>query len=407
MKILWVLPYTPTPIRTRPHFLLRSLLDRGHDLTLVAIWENEADRQVLTQLASQGVRVIREYLPKSQALSNMVVAVMKHMPMQSRYSWSLKLARKLEALLQVEEFAAVHVEHLRGAAYGLLARQVLAPRGQAERVVWDSVDCISLLFDQAARNSRGLFGRWVTRLELPTTRTLERRLVRSFHTTLVTSIIDKRGLERLAGEKLPRISVLPNGVDTDYFHPTEETKSTGEVVFSGKLSYHANITGAMHLVERVMPYVWAVRPEVRVVLAGKDPARELVRLGQTDTRVIVTGTVDDLRPLLRRATVAAALVPYGVGIQNKVLEAMACGTAVVGSPQAAAALQITPGIEMLVVDGAQAQAKALLQVMNDDSLRARLSVAGRVYVMRNHDWHHIASRLETIYQDGCERTYAK
>jgi glycosyltransferase involved in cell wall biosynthesis len=402
MKILWILPYTPTAIRTRPHYLLRALLRRGHELTLATVWESEAEEGALEQLEAQGVRVVAERLSKPQAMANMTAAFLQGKPMQSGYSWCAGLARRVEALLRGEEFAAVHVEHLRGAEYGQLARRVLAEQGRGERVVWDSVDCISLLFEQAARSSRNLFGRWVTRLELPRTRAYEGELVRTFRTTLVTSANDKIGMERLAGASLPQVTVLPNGVDSAYFCPADVPKAAAEVVFSGKLSYHANVTAALHLVQEVMPFVWAVRPEATVVLAGKDPAKELVRLEQTDRRVIVTGTVDDLRPFLRRATVAAALVPYGAGIQNKVLEAMACGTAVVGSPQAAAALHVDAGKEMLVVEGAQAQARALLQVMEDDTLKAKLSAAGRAYIREQHDWNKAAAQLEEIYQVGYE-----
>jgi glycosyltransferase involved in cell wall biosynthesis len=402
MKILWILPYAPTAIRTRPHYLLRALLRRGHELTLATVCETGAESTALEQLEALGVRVVSERLSKPRAMANMAASSLKGKPMQSGYSWCAGLARRVEALLREEEFQAVHVEHLRGAKYGQLARRVLAEQGREERVVWDSVDCISMLFEQAARSSRSLFGRWVTRLELPRTRAYEGELVRTFRTTLVTSANDKNGMERLAGASLPQVTVLPNGVDSTYFCPTDVSKATAEVVFSGKLSYHANVTAALHLVQEVMPYVWAVRPEATVVLAGKDPAKELVRLGQADRRVIITGTVDDLRPFLRRATVAAALVPYGAGVQNKVLEAMACGTAVVGSPQAAAALHVDAGKEMLVVEGAQAQARALLQVMEDDILQAKLSMAGRAYIKEQHDWARIAGQLEGIYQVGYE-----
>ena len=164
----------------------------------------------------------------------------------------------------------------------------------------------TLLFEQAAQGSRSFFGRWVARLELPRTRRYERALVGSFPATLVTSANDKAALERLTRRSQPQVCVLPNGVDSTYFCPGDGPKTTTEVVFSGKLSYHANVTAALHLVQQVMPFVWADQPEARVVLAGKDPASELVRLGQADRRVVVTGTVDDLRPYLRRATVAAA-----------------------------------------------------------------------------------------------------
>lgn len=406
MKLFWILPYTPTPIRTRPYYLLQALIRRGHEVTLATLWESDAERTALAALEAQGARLVTERLSKVQALLNMALAFAQGPPLQSGYSWHPSLARRVERLLRSEEFAAVHVEHLRGAAYARLAQRVLAERGQARCLVWDSVDCISLLFEQAAQGSRSFFGRWVTRLELPRTRRYEQALVGSFPTTLVTSANDKTAFERLAGRSLLQVRVLPNGVDSAYFSPGDEPKAAAEVVFSGKLSYHANVTAALHLVQQVMPHVWAARPETRVVLAGKDPANELVRLGQADPRVVVTGTVADLRPYLRRATVAAALVPYGAGIQNKVLEAMACGTAVVGSPQAAAALDVLPGREMLVVDGAEAQAQALLHVLENDMLMAQLSAAGRTYVAAQHDWGRIAAQLEEIYQvgDGRNRT---
>ena len=402
MKLLWILPYTPTAIRTRPYHLLRSLFARGHELTLAVVWENEADQSQLAELEKQGIRVIGQGLTQAQALVNLVGAFWRGEPLQSRYSWSVGLARQLAVLLSSEAFEAVHIEHLRGAMYGRLAQRAVASQGLTTRVVWDSVDCISLLFEQAAHGSHGLFGRWVTRLELPRTRRAERQLVHGFDKTLVTSANDKIGLERLSGQSLPQVLVLPNGVDTAYFFPDDTPKASAEIVFSGKLSYHANLTAALHLVQQVMPYIWAEQPETSVVLAGKDPSRELLKLEQADPRVRVTGTVDDLRPYLRRATVAAALVPYGAGIQNKVLEAMACGTAVVGSPQAAAALKITPGREMLVVEGAQAQAKALLQVLTNARLMAQLATAGRAYVEAQHDWNKIAAQLEGIYKDRYE-----
>jgi glycosyltransferase involved in cell wall biosynthesis len=402
MKLLWVLPYAPTPIRTRSHALLQVLVERGHSLTLATVWDTEDERTVLEKLEAQGMRVVAERRSKIQSLMNMIGAYSRGEPLQCRYSWSPRLAGWVQTLLQEEEFDAVHVEHLRGAEYGLLAKRMLVKRGQAKRVVWDSVDCISLLFDQAARNSRSRFGRWVTRLELPRTRRYERHLVRAFRSTLVTSVNDKAGLERLAGAILPQVEVLPNGVNTHYFYPDDTVKNSAEVVFSGKLSYHANETAALHLVKSVMPYVWAKRPEARVVLVGKDPGRELIRLGKADERVIVTGTVADIRPYLRRAMVATAFIPYGVGIQNKVLEAMACGTAVVGSPQAVSALAVTPGIEIMVVEGAEAQARLLLQVLKDDELRSRLSTAGRAYVERQHDWQQITSQLERTYRAGYE-----
>ena len=60
----------------------------------------------------------------------------------------------------------MHVEHLRGSRYGV----TLKSRFPDLPVVWDSVDCISHLFQQAASQSRSPFAKFVARFELPRTR---------------------------------------------------------------------------------------------------------------------------------------------------------------------------------------------------------------------------------------------
>jgi hypothetical protein len=57
-----------------------------------------------------------------------------------------------------------------------------------------------------------------------------------------------------------------------------------------------------------------------------------------------------IRPYLAQATVAISPMRYGVGIQNKVLEAMARSTPVVSTPQAVSALQMQVGEDVLVAD---------------------------------------------------------
>jgi glycosyltransferase involved in cell wall biosynthesis len=400
MNIMWVLPYAPTPIRTRPYNLIRSLVERGHQLTLAVVWETEEEQVELERLAATGVKVVSEKLDKLHSLTGLGQAMFTGKPLQSRYSWIPRLADRMVYLLDEEHFDAVHVEHLRGAEFGLTARKVLGGRGKAGLVVWDSVDCISLLFEQARRNSRSGFGRWVTSFELPRTRKYERYLVEVFRKTLVTAPNDKLVLEHLAGKALPQVEVLPNGVDLEYFCPIGTPKTRNEVVFSGKLSYHANVSAALHLVKQVMPRVWAERPEVKVVLAGKDPAPVLCQLARNDPRVEVTGSLPDLRPILRRVTVAATLVTYGAGIQNKVLEAMACGTPVIASSQAISGLNTAASQAVFVSDGIQEQAKGILQVLNDEVLQRKLAEAGRAFVETWHDWQKVTEKLVAVYQSG-------
>jgi glycosyltransferase involved in cell wall biosynthesis len=322
----------------------------------------------------------------------------------------------------------IHIEHLRGACFGLaLKSQTPALRAGASvsnlksqiPVVWDSVDCITYLFEQAARQSQSAFGKLVTRLELGRTRKHEGWLVRQFDRVLVTSETDKTALEKISdltcqigvspsGFRVPRshIVVLPNGVDLEYFTPDDMPRQPDTLVFSGKMSYHANITAALYLATEVMPLVWAQQPDVRLIITGSRPSASVRQLAETHrSRIKVTGFVPDLRVPLRKASVAVAPLRYGAGIQNKVLEAMACATPVVASPLAVSALQTRDGADCIVADTPQAFAESILHLLDDDGLRERIGLAGRRYVETHHNWNDIAAQLEFIYQRSVENAH--
>jgi glycosyltransferase involved in cell wall biosynthesis len=290
-------------------------------------------------------------------------------------------------------------------------------------VIWDSVDCISHLFEQAARESRNHFGKLVTRLELSRTRHHEGQLLHRFDHVLITSGIDREALLQLGranGKRLPAarpdgarrpsngarlardLTVLPNGVDVTYFKPGDGSRASSTLVFSGKMSYHANVTMALHLAQDIMPRVWARRPEVKLQVVGKNPPRQVLALA-AHPAVEVTGMVPDVRPYLQQATLAVAPATYGAGIQNKVLEAMACATPVVASAQAVSALRVKAGEDVMVASEPEAFSDAVVQLLDEPHRQRQLGQAGRRFVEAHHQWDHIVAQLEDVYH-GVIRT---
>jgi glycosyltransferase involved in cell wall biosynthesis len=203
------------------------------------------------------------------------------------------------------------------------------------------------------------------------------------------------------------ISVLRNGVNLNYFHPNPTVqRDPFTIVFSGKMSYHANITMVKYLVSDIMPLVWKACPETRLVIVGKDPPSEIKNM-ERNPLVAVTGTVEDIRPFLWQATLSVVPLLYGAGIQNKILEAMATGAPVVTTPQTLAALQADPGRDLLVANNAAEFAQKILQIFHDRSLARAIGTSGWTYVRKNHDWSSIASQLANIYLnslDQCQRS---
>jgi glycosyltransferase involved in cell wall biosynthesis len=343
---------------------------------------------------------------------NCIAALPTSIPIQAVYCWHPQLAAKLLDLAtrppNEGEFDVIHVEHLRGAQYGIfLQKGWNRNRDGRDKyyppIIWDSVDCITSLFKRACEWNPTRFSQLPIRLDLKRTEQYESKLLDQFDRILVTSQIDKNDLLSLyTGAGSPGISVLPNGVDVDYFQPDEGIqRETATLVVSGKMSYHANNRMVLHLVQDIMPIVWESCPEVKVWVVGKDPSQEILQL-TTNPAVQVTGTVADIRPYLRRATIAVAPLVYGAGIQNKVLEAMACGTPVISTPRAISALSIQPGQEVILAEDANSFAHSILNLLNDPQRQALLSMAGRKYAVDHHGWSNITNDLEKIYQETIE-----
>ncbi|MEK7326378.1 MAG: glycosyltransferase [Chloroflexota bacterium] len=399
MRILFVVPYVPNLIRVRPYNLIRSLSARGHQVTVLTVCADEQDWKDVKQLEQHCYKVQAVPLPRWRSWANCLGAVPGSTPLQAVYCWQPELARQIAAA--GHEADVVHIEHLRGAHYGLYLKSGAANGARRVPVVWDSVDCISALFRQASGRSKRLVSRWITRFELGRTERYEGWLVDQFDRVLVTSPADKDALGSLRSVGKPErpISVIANGVDLAYFEPDYKVnREPATLVISGKMSYHANVSMSLYMAKVIMPHIWAKRPDAKLCIVGKDPTPDVLALAQNPA-ITVTGTVDNIRPYLQKATVAVTPITYGAGIQNKVLEAMACATPVVSTPQAVSALEVTPGRDTLVAQEPEGFAAAVLRLLDDPQHQQQIGLAGRRYVETHHQWSNVAARLEGVYDE--------
>lgn len=402
MRIAFIVPYVPNQVRTRPYNLIIHLSKLGHDVDVFTVGTGEQDLADAEALRSKCRRVYFYNQPFWKSLFNSAVAVPSGKPLQAVYSLQYGLLNHLGEIFnngkKGSEYDLVHVEHLRGSGYGVF----LKSRFPSLPVVWDSVDCISHLFRQAAGQSRSLFGKFVTRFELGRTEKAEAILLHTFDHVLVTSGQDRKALLSTVknGKQPACISIISNGVDQSYFKPNPDVRKEPQtLIFSGKMSYHANISMARYLVDEIMPVVWQNQPDVRLIIAGKDPSSE-IRQMQENSRIHVTGTVQDIRPFLWRSTVAVSPLVYGAGVQNKILEAMAVGLPVVTTSKALLSLGVTPGNEVLIGDTPQQFAAEISMLLKNYELREKVSEAGRAYLQENHNWNTISEQLSSIYRQS-------
>jgi glycosyltransferase involved in cell wall biosynthesis len=123
--------------------------------------------------------------------------------------------------------------------------------------------------------------------------------------------------------------------------------------------------------------------------------------------ITVTGTVEDVKPFLERATVFVAPVRMGEGIKSKVLEALAMGLPVVATRRSLRGLEAVPDRDLLVADTPTQFAAQVLRLLDSPDLRQELSDRGLALVRCRYEWTSLAPELGKIYEEALARAPQK
>ena len=227
----------------------------------------------------------------------------------------------------------------------------------------------------------------------------------------------RRDLEAAYGINGSRIAVVPQGVDDDFrrVEDDELLRSTriellGEdrpyVVFVGKLSQRRNIP----LLIEAFAQATRLTPELphKLLLFGPNhlnlPLERIAEEQGIADRVVQTdGVLERHHDLTRIYSAADAYISASAyeGFSMTAVEAMACGTPVVGVDRAAFA-EIVDGAGRLVPDpSVQSLAEALAEVLVDGELRRTLGARGSERAARFR-WHDIARDTLEILREVAE-----
>lgn len=194
------------------------------------------------------------------------------------------------------------------------------------------------------------------------------------------------------------IDYVNNGVDIDYFTPSEDFVSPYRddetaIVFTGAMDYWANVDAVVWFVENVLPELLVNNTNVMFYIVGSKPS-PIVRELQAHQNVTVTGRVEDMRPFLQYADVIVAPLRIARGIQNKVLEAMAMGKAVVASPQAMEGIDADT-VGVCVADSPKQFSKAVFEMLK----LADYEPSNRAFVETEFSWIESGNKLVSIIKN--------
>lgn len=256
------------------------------------------------------------------------------------------------------------------------------------RIVFDTVD-LHHLREQREAEERGdaALQRAAAR-----TRSEELALITAVDRTWVVSPVEKA----LLAEALPAATI-------DIVSNIHRVRGPGPgmtgrhgLLFVGGFRHPPNVDAALWLAHDILPQIRAKRPDIGLSLVGSDAPPEILALDGRDG-IRVHGHVPDLEPLLDAHRYSVAPLRYGAGVKGKVNTALAHGLPVLATPCAVEGMGLTHGSDVLVAEGAEAFAEAVIAAYDDAALWQRLAEGGLANTEREFSPERARQALRSVF----------
>ncbi len=391
MRILFLvhrLPYPPNKGDKIRSFRELEALSQRHEVDVFCFYDDPEDSKYVEALSAHCRECYAERISWFGSRMQALLAVLLGRAFTLGFFYSQRMAGRVREAVASRNYDLIFIYCSSMAQYAEMA----------DSIPWvlDMVDVDSEKWVQYARHTRPP-SCWFYRLEGERLAVYERRVAGKSAICLVCTEAEAELLGKFGMPQ--KVVVLENAMDVEYFDPhrvevpPEIIPWQPYVIFTGSMDYYPNVDAVSYFYHEVFPRVRSFIPELRFVIAGRNPARPIRNLA-ADPAVWVTGAVPDIRPLLRGAAAAVAPMRIARGVQNKVLEAMAMGLPTATSKSAARALPKSLAARLLVEDDPTRLAEGLVQLIEHRQKPPREEI--RQAVVEHFGSRDLPTQLESV-----------
>ncbi|AEH44587.1 sugar transferase, PEP-CTERM/EpsH1 system associated [Thermodesulfatator indicus DSM 15286] len=378
-------PFPPNKGDKLRAYNILKYLTRRYEVSLICHLDEERDLNELNRLDLPLKNVFFDFKPKKWRK----LASFKALPKGSLsvvYFYAKELQVRFNQLVKKDPISLIFCSCAPAAEYVFRGPETKA------RLFLDFMDVDSEKWRLYAERS-GFPWRLVYALEAGRMRTYEKKIVKAFDRVFLVSAAEAALFQEKV-ESSPKVTVLENGVDLDFFSPAYRSKlkkNGPTVVFTGAMDYWPNAEGVIWFAREIWPLVKNEFPKATFYVVGKDPLPEVEALSK-EPGVQVTGFVPDARDYISLADVCVAPLRLARGIQNKVLEAMAMAKPVVATPEAAEGITFQES-ELLVAHQAKDFAEAVKELLKNPVKAHKIGRLARKRMEKDYSWE---KKLEVL-----------
>jgi glycosyltransferase involved in cell wall biosynthesis len=404
MKVLWLsqnLPYPPkTGVLQRNYNLIREA-SAFAEVHLVAIVKEDIlptfDEQVATTELQKLCATVRTvHLPIEQSRSVFLWLVLKSLftkkPFTANWAVAPVLRQAIEQAASLGPYDIVFFDTISLAPYRGLVN------GWPTALNHHNIE--SHLLERRVAYETSLLRRFYLGMESRKLREYEHAVAGEFDTNLVVSRLDGDRLREICPKATT--AVLANGVDVEYFRRQSPISAVerGHLIMVSGMNWFPNRDAVLLMTESVWPALTKVLPNARLTIVGASPPRAVVDLAAKDSRVTVTGFVDDVRPYMERAQVYLCPMRDGGGTRLKILDALAMQVPIVATQMALEGIDVVPDTDVLVANDPGEIVKQIVRLVGDQQLCERLRTNGRAFVEKHFAWPVIREQMETAFRSS-------
>ena len=226
----------------------------------------------------------------------------------------------------------------------------------------------------------------------------ESRICRRAGHIVAVSEVDRESMRELFGAE--RISSVATGVDIEYFAPPPAPEARADLIFVGSMDWLPNIDAVEYFAAEILPLIHKERPQCRLLVAGRRPTPALQELARREPRIILTGTVPDVRPYLWGSTVSIVPLRIGGGTRLKIFEAIAAKLPVVSTSVGAEGLSLQGGRQIAIADTPELFAHSCLKLLASAAMREDMAKDAWDFVAGRFSWQAVTRDFEAALEAG-------
>jgi sugar transferase (PEP-CTERM/EpsH1 system associated) len=398
-KLLYLvhrLPYPPNKGDKIASYYQFKHLAQNYDISVGCFIDDASDWQYVDEFRPMCeqlyVAQINSKLAKLMSLRGLLVGEALGLP----YYRNQELQQWVDKQLATGRFDAVLVFS------GVMAQYVPFKPAGVKRYVIDFVDVDSDKWRLYAKDHRWPIN-WIYRREARTLLEFERSMAARADASVFVSREEAELFKQLAPEVADKVTYRIQGVDSDHFDPALEfaspySENEKALVFTGAMDYWPNVDAVVWFAKEVFPKVREQVGVAKFYIVGMNPTPEVQALSRLPG-VIVTGKVDDVRPYIRHAWLAALPVRVARGIQNKVLEAMAMQKPVLAATAAIHGIEGCVHFKPYVSDDEQQLADYAIELLSKPPI---VDAAARECVLEKYNWTSNLQKVEALLEPEIE-----